>query len=241
MNAVDATSPETLALLRDGEISACTPILHGWNSTLLVEITHGERRCGAVYKPMRGESPLWDFPPNTLYRRECLAYEVSRALGWDLVPPTVERDGPYGLGSAQLFIQAEPDRHYFNLLDEHREALLRMAVFDCLINNVDRKGGHVLLDTSGRVWSIDHGLSFLPERKMRTVMWDLSDDPIDEAVNGAIGRMCHDAELHSALEANLTDREVQAFYRRAERAADSATVPMEAFADAWRPYPWPAI
>ncbi len=138
------------------------------------------RRCRAVYKPLRGERPLWDFPDG-LYRREVAAYELSAALGWSLVPETVARDdGPYGAGSYQRFVDADFTEHYFTLLEQpdHHDLLRRIAVFDLVANNADRKSGHCLLGDDGNIWGIDHGLCFAVPPKLRTVMWDFAGEPI---------------------------------------------------------------
>ena len=133
----------------------------------------------AIYKPERGEAPLHDFPDGTLYRRERAAYLVSEALGWRLVPPTVVRDGPHGVGTAQLFIEHQARGSYFSMKDSRVAELRRMATFDAFINNADRKGGHCLDGRDGRVWGIDHGLTFHRQDKLRTVIWDWAGDPID--------------------------------------------------------------
>ena len=135
----------------------------------------------AVYKPARGERSLWDFPDG-LYRREVAAYELSEALGWGLVPPTVVRDdGPFGPGSLQLFVEADYEQHYFTLLDDggHDEDVLRaICAFDIVANNADRKSGHVLRGPDGRLWAIDHGLCFHRQPKLRTVIWDFADEAV---------------------------------------------------------------
>ena len=236
------SSESAAEAIRSGEITGHRPIMAGYNSTFLVEIDGGNAasRLG-VYKPSRGETPLWDFPSNTLYIREHLAWAVSAALEWDLVPPTVIRDGPYGVGSVQLFVHAERGRHYFNLVDEHKPDMVRMAALDVLINNADRKGGHVLKDTAGGIHGIDHGLSFLAENKLRTVMWDIEDEPIGDDLKRDIATAAEDDSLRATLERYLSPTEVDSFYHRCRRVIESATLPLRAFADAWRPYPWPAI
>lgn len=141
----------------------------------------------AVYKPARGESPLWDFPSGTLYRREVAAYELSKALGWPRIPPTVVReDGPHGVGAMQMFIEADR-RHFLGELSARRETWIRVALFDVLTNNADRKSGHCLFDSDDTVWVIDHGLTFHPEQKLRTVIWDYAGDPLP-------GELCEDVE-----------------------------------------------
>ena len=216
--------------------------LPSYNHTLLVELGNGDGETGmAVYKPSKGEAPLWDFPPNTLYMRERLAYVVSECLDWGLVPLTVVRDGPFGIGSMQLFIEARKGMHYFNLYLDHQDTMMRIGLFDCVINNCDRKGGHCLVDQDDRIWAIDHGLSFVPGPKVRTVMWELADEPIPEALKKDVARLCGDSSLRQALVAGLAPREVEAFYQRVETLLESPTVPLHGFSDPYRPYPWPTI
>jgi uncharacterized repeat protein (TIGR03843 family) len=176
MMAVD----EVLLLLADGEI-----VLEGllpWSSnyTFLVTVTHQGRSVTAVYKPAAGERPLWDFDHASLCRREVAAYVLSRALKWPNVPPTVLRQGPHGPGSVQLFVQADHREHFATLRadNKHDRAWRQIALFDHLANNADRKGGHVLLGQDGRIWAIDHGLTFHHQPKLRTVIWDYAYQPI---------------------------------------------------------------
>ncbi len=134
----------------------------------------GDDQLLAIYKPQRGERPLWDFPRGTLCNREVAAREVSEALGWAIVPDTVLRDGPVGLGMMQRFVHHDPEEHYFTLLAEHGDEFRRMAAFDIVINNTDRKGGHCLRAADGSIFGIDHGVSFHTEWKLRTVIWDFA-------------------------------------------------------------------
>ena len=152
------------------------------NYTFVVELALGDQRGFGVYKPGAGEAPLWDFPTGTLYRRECAAYEVSRLLGWPLVPPTVVRDGEAGMGSLQLFVPNDSGSNFFVVRESHREELLRMAVFDLVVNNADRKGGHCLLDRDGGLWGVDHGLTFNVDHKLRTVIWDFAGEEVPAAL-----------------------------------------------------------
>ena len=141
-------------------------------------------RGQAIYKPMRGERPLWDFEPG-LHRREVAAYRLSEALGLDLVPPTVLRDGPYGEGSVQWFVDVDHRQHYFTIHEERpdlHDTLRNVAVFDLLANNTDRKSGHVLIDSDDHIWGIDHGLCFAADFKLRTVVWEFGGEPIDAAL-----------------------------------------------------------
>ncbi len=136
-----------------------------------------------MYKPTRGERPLWDFPPASLAGREVAAYLVSEALGWRLVPPTIYRKkGPLGPGSLQAFVEHDPEYHYFTFNESDRQRLRPVALFDLLINNADRKGSHVLLDEQDHMWLIDHGVCFHVEDKIRTVIWDFAGEPFPDAL-----------------------------------------------------------
>ena len=174
--------PEIQRLLGDTPIAACRPIMWGSNSTFLVTLcAEGDGEVGqshAIYKPRRGEAPLYDFPRGTLYRREMATYLVSEALGWSLVPPTVVREGPYGIGTVQLFIEHDPDQYYASPARRDREAAEQIALLDVLLNNADRKSEHCLQSLDGRTWAIDHGLTFHVEPKLRTVIWDFANEPI---------------------------------------------------------------
>ncbi len=199
----------------------------------------GTPQLAAIYKPLRAERPLWDFPGG-LYRREIAAYELAGQLGWTLVPETVERaDAPLGVGSLQRFVVADFEQHYFTLLDDerHHRSLRRMAVFDAIANNADRKGGHCLLDAEGTIWGIDHGLCFHSEPKLRTVIWDWAGERVEDDlladVAGLVGSGPSDA-LARWLEAD----EIDALVARAERLLRRRRLP-EPRSD--RPYPWPLV
>src|SRR5438105_9956292 len=174
-------------LLEHGTFQGIELIPWGSNYTFAALLTgEDDSRCYAVYKPRRGEVPLRDFPSGTLYKREVAAYVFARHLGWDMIPPTIIREeGPHGIGSLQLYVEprAGASAQYERLRETHRCDLQRMAVFDLIVNNADRKGGHCLLDVRGHVWGIDHGLTFHHVPKLRTVIWDFCDEPFpDELV-----------------------------------------------------------
>src|SRR3990172_11518959 len=165
-------SDQVIDILRNGKIKLMGQFTWGSNFTFLVEAANG-KKIEAVYKPSRGERPLWDFPKESLAGREVAAYLVCEALGWELVPPTVFReDGPLGPGSLQEHVFHDPEQHYFTFDRQTRGRLRQVALFDMLINNADRKGGHILLGAGGKLWLIDHGISFHAEPKLRTVVWD---------------------------------------------------------------------
>ena len=168
-------TPSPLTILSTGTLELKGQFVWGSNYTFLVEIQHEDQKIPAVYKPTQGERPLWDFPAASLARREAAAFVVSDALEWELVPPTVYReDAPLGPGSLQVFIEHDPEYHYFNFSEEDKQRLRPAALFDLLVNNADRKGSHVLLDKDEHVWLIDHGICFHVDDKLRTVIWDFA-------------------------------------------------------------------
>src|SRR5581483_3981492 len=183
-----------------------------------------DSRCYGVYKPRRGEVPLRDFPNGTLYKREVAAYRLSRHLGWDLVPPTVAREeGPHGVGSLQLYVEprAGAGGQYERLRETHRCDLQRMAVFDLLVNNADRKGGHCLLDVRDHVWGIDHGLTFHYVPKLRTVIWDYCGERIPAELVADMRSARSDPArmraIEQALSQLISDQELQALLQRWDR------------------------
>lgn len=209
-------------ILLDGEIELQGQFVLGNNYTFLVKVTKENETCQGVYKPSRGEQPLWDFPEESLSKREVAAYLVSQALGWNLVPVTVHRkEGPFGTGSLQRFIEHDPNYHYFNFSDDDRARLLPAAVFDLLVNNADRKGSHILVDREKKVWLIDHGLCFHEEEKLRTVIWDFSGKPIPVELLDDLRRFethIHEkGELFSNLTGYLSVLELSALELRCER------------------------
>ena len=175
---------ETYRLLLNGEVSdpQLTPL--GSNYTFLVNVSDGDKACKAIYKPKDGEAPLWDFPSGTLYKREYAAYLLSRILGWDFIPLTLVRDGPYGVGSLQLCIDHHPRANYYYIREKSPEDLRMIALYDLVTNNADRKASHCILDSGGKVWGIDHGLTFHWAPKLRTVIWDFGWQPIPKKLLG---------------------------------------------------------
>lgn len=234
--------PPLESVLLNGEIQVTGRFVYGSNHTFLVEVGWQGHSTPAVYKPSRGERPLWDFPHGTLASREVAAYVVSEALGWELVPLTALRsDGPAGGGSLQEFIQADPEINYFSLSESQKARLKPMAAFDALINNADRKGGHILLDREGHFWSIDHGVCFHVEPKLRTVIWDFAGDPLpDELVEDLkqFGADLGRDPLRMELSALLSPVELAALKDRAGRLIRQASYPVPG---PGRPYPWPLV
>jgi hypothetical protein len=193
----------------------------------------------AVYKPQRGEAPLWDFPDGTLCRREAAAYEVARRLGWPSVPATVLRDGPEGLGSVQRFVDHDPAQHYFTMQDTRRDEFRDVALFDHVVNNADRKAGHCLAGRDGGIHVIDHGVCFHTEPKLRTVIWDFVGEPIASTRLQDLERWCERLGREPGALAELISlAEVAAMLRRADALLAD---PMFPAPDSERPYPWPPV
>jgi uncharacterized repeat protein (TIGR03843 family) len=231
------------AALAAGEIEVLGALPESSNAALLVRCLTPDDTMLAVYKPMRGEAPLWDFPDGTLHRREVAAFEVARALGWPRVPPTVLREGPFGPGSVQRFISFDPAEHFFTLEVAHAETFRRVAMFDLAVNNADRKGGHCLLDEDGDIWVIDHGVCFAVEPKLRTVIWTFVDEPLPADAAEDLGRVLAElragGEIATTLDALLAPHEVAATAERIDRLLADGRFPEPE--PGVRPFPWPPI
>jgi len=233
-----------LAHLDQGEIGVKGQFLWGSNSTNLVEVACGEESLPAVYKPTQGVRPLWDFDPESLAKREVAAYLVSEALGWSLVPPTTFREhGPFGPGSLQLFIEHDPEYHFFNFNAEDRQRLRAAAAFDILINNADRKGGHLFFDQDDHLWLIDHGICFHVEPKLRTVVWDFSGEEIPGELAADLRHLKDKLKQTGDLAVRLADclspQEDAALQTRLARLLRRGVYPNPP--KEVRPYPWPLI
>jgi hypothetical protein len=229
------------AFLAEGDLEVLGRIPWASNATLLAKVRHRELEGLAVYKPVRGERPLWDFPSGTLYRREVAAYLVSEQLGWRLVPPTLVREGPLGVGSIQLYVDADTEVTAFELLAAGNAALPRIAAFDVVTNNADRKAGHCLLAGDERVWAIDHGVCFHTEPKLRTVLWDLAGQPLeaaDVADLEALAAAAGGGELGERLAELLAADEIAALATRSLGLARTGRLPAPA---SGRDYPWPLV
>jgi uncharacterized repeat protein (TIGR03843 family) len=254
--------------LTEGELEISGRIMPASNATFYAEAVLGELRVPCVYKPTAGERPLWDFPDGTLAGRERAAYLVSEALGWDVVPLTLLRDGPAGPGMVQQWREPDPEAeavdlcppgdvppgwlHVLDALDgtgepvslvhEDSAPLRRMAVFDVLVNNADRKGGHVLAMTGGHRYGVDHGICFHEDDKLRTVLWGWARKPLDPEDRAAVQLLGHtlgSSALLDELAALLTAAEVDALVRRAERLLSRNRMPVPS--GAWPSIPWPAF
>ncbi len=265
-----ARDADETRVLREGEIEVHGRIMPASNATFYGTVTLGERTLECVYKPVAGERPLWDFPDGTLARREVAAYAVSEALGWDVVPPTVLRDGPAGDGMVQAWREPDPDQSpvdlvperevpagFLHVLDaydaddrpvslvhEDSAALRRMAVFDAVVNNADRKGGHVLAMSSGHRYGVDHGVSFHVDDKLRTVLWGWAGAPLHEDDADGVATLTERlATRRDALATELAEllagHERAALLARCERLLSRARMPLPSRR---RPaIPWPAF
>jgi hypothetical protein len=232
----------TTDLLSLGEIELLGLLPYSSNYAFLVEVARGDEKVKAVYKPVKGERPLWDFPHGTLALREVAAALVSDAGGFGLVPPTVLRDeAPHGPGSLQLFIDHDPNRHYFVLIHEREREMADFAAFDIVINNADRKGGHVIEDLDGKLWGLDHGLAFHLEPKLRTVVWAFAGQPLPEEVSDRLSHLLDAFErgsLSEDLAGLLTADEIAETQARIEVLTRSGVFP-----EPQGPFhmPWPLV
>ena len=233
------TSLEASDLL-EGDLELLGLMPGASNYTFLARLGESDPDRLVVYKPRRGEAPLWDFPSGTLCQREVAAFEVCRAAGFGFVPPTVLRDGPVGMGSVQAFVDHDFDCTAFDLYETNEGDLRRIALFDLVVNNADRKGGHVFPDFDGKVWAIDHGICFHVEPKLRTVLWDFAGQPIPQGDRACL------RQLKTAVRGHLGERlgelldpaELGIFRRRLE-----AVLAAEAYPDPGpgRSFPWPPV
>jgi len=233
------------AALEHGELELQGQFMLGSNHTFLVIVHHDGLEFPAVYKPSRGEQPLWDFPSKTLAKREVAAYLVSEALGWDFVPFTTLRAmGPHGPGSIQQFVKYDPNYHYFSFSPADKGRLRPVVLFDLLVNNADRKGSHVLIEQgTDKLWLIDHGLCFHEEDKLRTVIWDFAGEPIPaellERLAYLRALLSADSDLCADLARYLSLGEITAMDARAEALIASAVFPQPP--PGRRAYPFPPI
>ncbi|MET9371106.1 SCO1664 family protein [Streptomyces griseoflavus] len=267
--SVTTADPAAAELLARGELTVRGRIREASNAALYCTVTHEGREAACVYKPVAGERPLWDFPDGTLAGREVAAYEVSQATGWGLVPPTVLRDGPYGQGMCQLWIETAPGAELLALVDgeepgpgwkaigfaeadEGRTALLvhadderlrRLAVLDAVINNADRKGGHLLPTAEGRLYGIDHGVTFNAEDKLRTLLWGWAGEPLTGEAVGVLealrSALTAAGPLTAALAPLITPAEIDATRARVESLLTTGVHPLPG--TEWPAIPWPPV
>jgi len=232
------SNTDAVAVLENSEIEIVGKMLWSSNATYLVNVLNKEHNLQGIYKPLKGERPLWDFP-NGLYLREIASYEIAKSLGWDIVPPTVHCDGPLGIGSLQLFIPCDFDIHYFHILEDqgHHLALQKICLFDFVANSTDRKAGHCLLGNSGKVWAIDNGLTFHADFKLRTVIWDWAGSEISEELLADLQLFATNPVLDN-LSTLLTDSERSAITQRARTLINTGVFPTD---HSGTRYPWPVI
>ena len=237
----DRDDAAAIALLERGSLEILGLLPRASNSTFLARVRDDQDQMLAVYKPRSGEAPLWDFEEGTLAAREVAAYVVADGLGWPWVPPTVLREGPQGPGSVQRFVAFDPSQHYLTMQRDRADEFRRIALFDVVANNADRKSGHCLLAEDGRIFVVDHGVTFHVEPKLRTVIWDFVDEPIPEPLledlrglepNLAAG------PFRERLQTLLTPAEIDATARRVGDLLRSGRFPEPG---PGRPYPWPVV
>jgi uncharacterized repeat protein (TIGR03843 family) len=256
---------EAISLLRDGVLTIEGRLVQASNATLYGTVVRDGVTAECVYKPVAGERPLWDFPEGSLAAREVAAFAVSEAMGWGVVPPTVMRDGPFGRGMVQLWVDVDDTVELVDVVPRrsvppgwrpvfdatgtggrpvtlaHADdvRLRRMAVFDVVINNADRKGGHVLPRSDGKVFGCDHGVCFNVDEKLRTVLWGWAGQKIGAPARTVLERLCQqlDSDLGQALSDLLTRTEVEATRRRVRRLLRTGVFPSPG--DGWPAIPWP--
>ena len=234
----EISSNDALKVLENSEIEIIGRMAWSSNSTYLVDILDDETNLQGIYKPSNGERPLWDFPSG-LYRREIASYLVAQLIGWDIVPPTVKTDGPFGVGSLQLFIPCDFDVHYFHMLEDlsNHEELQRICLFDFIANSTDRKGGHCLRENNGKIWGIDNGLTFHVDFKLRTVIWDWAGLEIPEALADDLEEFV-DSPVGDDLLSLLSAQELDAMFSRAKLLLKSGHFPEDPTGTR---FPWPVI
>ncbi len=224
--------------LEHGDITIIGRMPHSSNATFLVAVQCDETSFHAIYKPLRGERPLWDFEPG-LHRREIAAYMLSQAMGINMVPPTVLREGPLGEGSLQHFIDADVEQHYFTIFEQREDLhdqLRAMCVFDIVANNTDRKAGHCLLGLDDKVWGIDHGVCFAADFKLRTVIWEFGGEPLPDHLRAAIEPLIETVPLNIAT--LLSSDEVSALQERVQWLCEGGAFPIDRSGSR---YPWPLV
>jgi hypothetical protein len=231
-------------VLHDGELRVVGRLVDASNATLFGYVNADDTELAVVYKPVQGERPLWDFPDGTLAAREYATALVDEALGWHTVPATTLRDGPFGPGMVQQWMDVDDSVDLVALVQSNHPTLRRIAVLDAVVNNADRKGGHLLPLTSGEVMAIDHGVTFHEEPKLRTLLWQWQGEavPADviadlERLADQLGTKSHPGPLGATLAALLTSREVSATRRRVRRLVETGLHPSPS--PDWPAYPWP--
>jgi uncharacterized repeat protein (TIGR03843 family) len=255
-SAIDLEEPVTLdfatafeAIQKGDVIDEFGMMRWGSNYTFLVTITHLDTKFMGVYKPRIGERPLWDFPDGTLCQRETASFVISEMLGWSIVPPTILREGPRGIGSVQAFINHDPNQHYYTFKESDLDYqsiephLAKMAAFDAVANNADRKGGHCIIDEDCHLWGIDHGLTFHPANKLRTVIWDYAGKAFPHEIMEDLQDLCTKLDeqqdpYRQQLDELLTRHEMLALQSRVDNLLKMGKYPMPGPGPN---RPWPAV
>lgn len=237
------SSETALDVLATGDLQVRGLLPWSSNYTFLITACKDDIRMAAVYKPCRGERPLWDFPRGTLANREVAAYLVSESLGWLIVPPTVLRDGPHGPGMVQMYVEADQEEHYFTFGALFPDRFRQIAAFDVMINNADRKAGHCLRGARDHIWAIDHGICFHEEPKLRTVIWDFAGEPLPENLLGDLRSFRQKLNRRSEsitknLSRLLSHEEMAALRRRTDRLISENRLPDPG---PNRHIPWPPV
>tara|TARA_B100000686_G_C16593679_1_gene864785 strand:+ start:124 stop:912 length:789 start_codon:yes stop_codon:yes gene_type:complete len=233
-----ATSLEITSFLTYGDLEILTRMPWSSNQTFLVNVTQNNKTIQGVYKPGKGERTLHDFPPN-LYKREVAAYKLAQTLEWDLVPPTILRDGPFGEGSVQLYIPCDYNKHYFTVRDNPNSAyeITRLAAFDLIANNADRKAGHVLVDPNDHLWAVDNALCFHHQFKIRTVIWDFAGTALPKNLLEDLTRFI-DVDISQDLTDLLTNLEIDALITRTKALMKEKYLPSD---PSGQRIPWPIL
>jgi len=234
-----ATMARACDLLQQARVRNCDLISNGSNYVFLVTLVKDKIQVKAIYKPRHGETPLWDFPNGTLYKREYAAFKLSQALEWYFIPPTIIRSGPYGIGSMQWFIDTGRGEAYYPPIKD-TSILKRVALFDYLVNNADRKAGHFLIGRDGRLWLVDHGLTFNSIPKLRTVLWDFSGQAIPDELladtRSLQSKLKAEKPLRDSLRLLLDESELKALEMRIGTILDK---PLFVYPGPYRSVPWP--
>ena len=229
---------ELIEILLHGQVEIVSRMSHSSNATFLVNVTCNDNEVRGIYKPLKGERPLWDFEPG-LHRNEVAAYRLSEAMGLGIVPPTVLRDGPFGEGSVQLFVDVDVQQHYFTIFEQREDLhdqLRAMCAFDIVANNTDRKGGHCLIDAEDHIWAIDHGVCFSPDFKLRTVIWEFGGEELPDNLRAVIQPLIETVPLE--VSALLNSEQVVALQERAQWICEGGAFPIDRSGTR---YPWPIL
>jgi len=229
---------ELIEILLHGQIEIVLRMPHSSNATFLVNVTCDGKEVQGIYKPLKGERPLWDFEPG-LHRNEVAAYRLSEAMGLGIVPPTILRDGPFGEGSVQLFVDVDVQQHYFTIFEQREDLhdqLRAMCAFDIVANNTDRKGGHCLIDAEDHIWAIDHGVCFSPDFKLRTVIWEFGGEELPDNLRAVIEPLIETVPLD--VSALLRSEQVVALQERAQWICEGGAFPIDRSGTR---YPWPIL